>query len=1418
LFVPLRNKYELKMSKDDRIAVFPSRMQVSLFFAAQTLMKARLKGAQKGHSLLKKKADALNIRFRQILHRIIQNKVLMGEVMKEASFSLAEAKFTAGDFSHTVLQNIGKAQVKVKLQKDNVAGVTLPIFEYFQDGPDPYDLTGLGKGGANIAKMKKSYNKAVELLVELATLQTCFISLDEAIKVTNRRQSNIYHILVIIPRIESTLQYILSELDEREREDFYRLKKVQKKRKEERRIKEDALKMAGIIITYANVGLTLLGKLELKVQYERFHRNGSQSTIESVSVSPCDDPTVCIVKRGDVISTNVTFVPHKRISRLILKSYAKINKISFNVAVPDYNGCKDHGLKCPLNPEVSVTYQRNVTIAASTPLFVKCGYAGTNFPEHVFPSVVGRPTIRSKIKVNDVELQDVMIGSKCAAVRHMLDLSYPMDNGIVRNWDDMDLVWDYTFGPECLNLQPSECKLLLTEAPLNPIKNREKMFEVMFEKFGFHSVYVAVQAVLTLYAQGLETGVVVDSGDGVTHICPVYQGFALNHLTKRLDIAGRNITSYLVSLLKLRGYAFNHSADFETVRQIKEKLCYTAYDIEQEVKLALETVILVKPYTLPDGRVIRVGSERFQAPEVLFQPNLIDVECCGISELLFNVIQSADIDTRAEFYKHIVLSGGSTMFAGLPSRFEREIKQLYLERVLKGNKEAFQNFYRYTVIVVSYLYLGSTLLSMPKHEPFTPKAISNRIKAKGLQKLRWFCQMCQKQCRDQNGFKCHLTSESHQRQLLLFAESPGRFLGQYSGEFKKGFLDILTRQFGTKRVKANTVYQEYIKDRNHVHMNSTCWFTLTGFVNYLGRTGICKVDQTEKGWFIQYIDRSLEERREKMAKKVKMDMDDEERMRDIIMKQAERARERLKESGELEEEASYSELKKSDDQKIEFKLPKMVPVKDKLKPLEILSNAARSSTDRKFDKPSTSKCVTRPKSALDEIKEAEEMYKEKKNRTRCWLHPGIVVKIISKRYGERLNNEKGVVTNVKEERFACLQLLSDQDTTVTVEQKHLETVIPALNRTVLIVNGAYRGQKATLENILRRCGFIFRHELLSEKNTMAYFVYGAQAIVCQQKEDALLKLCCSFNCFIKALVMKVERKSEDWKDATKRETMDSMSFELDRLLETSLPSDLEIKPYSDLTEPSMDKVRSMLSKMVIVKLNGGLGTTMGCKGPKSLIPVRHDLTFLDLTMQQIEHLNLTHDVDIPLVLMNSFNTDQDTKRALRKYRNVKLQSNYPRINKETLMPISSSLRNMDGESWYPPGHGDFYQAFYNSGLLDKFIQSGKEYCFVSNIDNLGATLDLIFNQGFVVPRSRFLPVKKTQDLLLVKSNLYDLANGCLILSNKRTFSPVPLVKLGSSFEKGTVIIIANHGDRIDIPPGALLANKIVSGNLRIMDH
>uniref|UniRef100_A0AAQ4QC44 Zgc:101810 n=1 Tax=Gasterosteus aculeatus aculeatus TaxID=481459 RepID=A0AAQ4QC44_GASAC len=365
---------------------------------------------------------------------------------------------------------------------------------------------------------------------------------------------------------------------------------------------------------------------------------------------------------------------------------------------------------------------RKVVVCDNGTGFVKCGFAGSNFPDHIFPAMVGRPIIRSNTKVGNIEIKDLMVGDEASECRSMLEVSYPMENGMVRSWEDMLHLWDHTFGPGRLNIAPHECKILLTEPPMNPTKNREKIAEVMFEKYRFHGIYVAIQAVLTLYAQGLLTGVVLDSGDGVTHICPVYEGFSLPHLTRRLDIAGRDITRYLIKLLLLRGYAFNHTADFETVRMLKEELCYVGYNVEQEQRLALETTYLVETFTLPDGRQVRVGGERFGAPEALFQPHLVNVEGAGVAELLFNTIQAADIDLRSEppphthththtqdslsespvyllcflcradFYKHIVLSGGTTMYPGLPSRLEREIKQLYLERVLDGDTEKLSKF------------------------------------------------------------------------------------------------------------------------------------------------------------------------------------------------------------------------------------------------------------------------------------------------------------------------------------------------------------------------------------------------------------------------------------------------------------------------------------------------------------------------------------------------------------------------------------------------------------------------------------------------------------------------------------------------------------------------------------------------------
>jgi actin-related protein 2 len=218
------------------------------------------------------------------------------------------------------------------------------------------------------------------------------------------------------------------------------------------------------------------------------------------------------------------------------------------------------------------------------------------------------------------------------------------------------------------------------------------MLEVMLEHYNFQAAKVNIQAMLVLYAQGLLTGVVLDSGDGVTHVVPVWEGICPPLLIKRLNVAGRHITRYLIKLLQVRGYAFNRSADFETVRQIKEKVCYVGYDLAVEKQLALETTTLVQNYTLPDGRVIKCSSERYEAPEVLFNPHLIDSEQVGMHQLLFNMIQEADIDLRASFYKHIVLSGGSTMYAGLPSRLEKELKQLYLDNVLKGDKARLSKF------------------------------------------------------------------------------------------------------------------------------------------------------------------------------------------------------------------------------------------------------------------------------------------------------------------------------------------------------------------------------------------------------------------------------------------------------------------------------------------------------------------------------------------------------------------------------------------------------------------------------------------------------------------------------------------------------------------------------------------------------
>ncbi|KAI0062911.1 UTP-glucose-1-phosphate uridylyltransferase [Artomyces pyxidatus] len=416
------------------------------------------------------------------------------------------------------------------------------------------------------------------------------------------------------------------------------------------------------------------------------------------------------------------------------------------------------------------------------------------------------------------------------------------------------------------------------------------------------------------------------------------------------------------------------------------------------------------------------------------------------------------------------------------------------------------------------------------------------------------------------------------------------------------------------------------------------------------------------------------------------------------------------------------------------------------------------------------------------------------------------------------------------------------------------------------------------------------------------------------------------------------------------------------------PGQDQIIPYSNLKAPADS---SALSKLAVLKVNGGLGTSMGMTGAKSALEVKDDMTFLDLTVRQIEHLNTENRVDVPLILMTSFNTHEDTLRIIKKYANQQLrittfnQSRYPRIYKETLLPCPNSADD-DKKNWYPPGHGDLYNALLHSGVLDQLISEGKEYLFVSNSDNLGAVVDQsilqhmidteaefimevtdktkadikggtlvdyegsirllevaqvpsehvedfksvrkfkIFNtnnlwlnlralkrimeqdameleiiinpkqtddgqsviqletaagaaikhfrgaHGVNVPRSRFLPVKSCSDLLLIKSDIYSLEHGMLVINPSRMFENTPVIKLGDHFKKiqqfqkrfkkipkileldhltvtgdvyfgrnvtlrGTVIVVANEGQRIDIPDGCILENRLLSGNLNMID-
>lgn len=365
---------------------------------------------------------------------------------------------------------------------------------------------------------------------------------------------------------------------------------------------------------------------------------------------------------------------------------------------------------------------------------------------------------------------------------------------------------------------------------------------------------------------------------------------------------------------------------------------------------------------------------------------------------------------------------------------------------------------------------------MGKNEFLTPKAIANRIKAKGLQKLRWYCQMCQKQCRDENGFKCHCMSEGHQRQMQVFGQNPNRIIDGYSEEFESMFLEHMKRSHRSSRVAATVLYNEYIADRHHVHMNSTEWATLTEFVKYLGRTGKCKVEETPKGWFMTYIDRDSETLfKERLKnKRIKSDMADEEKQEREIQKQIEKAEQFMpltNGSSQTTESQPLMLPKLENGAKIAFALGSTSSLKPVAKEKQEGSKSVFEEVDN--DRNEGSKASGNSgnrgdgggKSALDELMREEEKTKERVNRKDYWLCEGIIVKVMSKALAEKgYYKQKGVVRKVIDKYVGEIEMLESKHV-LRVDQEELETVIPQIGGLVRIVNGAYRGSKARLLSV-----------------------------------------------------------------------------------------------------------------------------------------------------------------------------------------------------------------------------------------------------------------------------------------------------------------------------------------------------------------
>ncbi|XP_069893270.1 actin-related protein T2 [Dipodomys merriami] len=301
----------------------------------------------------------------------------------------------------------------------------------------------------------------------------------------------------------------------------------------------------------------------------------------------------------------------------------------------------------------------------------KAGLSGEIGPRHVISSVVGHP--KFKMPSTEAHQKKYFVGEEALYKQEALHLHRPIQRGLITGWEDMEKLWKHLFEWE-LGVKPSDRPVLMTEPSLNPRENREKMAEMVFESFQVPAFYLSDQAVLALYASACVTGLVVDSGDGVTCTVPIFEGYSLPHAVSKLYVGGKDITESLTRLLLASGRTFPCSLDKTLVDDIKEKLCYVALEPEKEISRRAEEVL--REYKLPDGSIIYIGDQLYQAPEALFSPEHLGIQNPGLAKMVSTSITKCDADIQKTLFGEIVLSGGSTLFQGLDDRLLRELEQL----------------------------------------------------------------------------------------------------------------------------------------------------------------------------------------------------------------------------------------------------------------------------------------------------------------------------------------------------------------------------------------------------------------------------------------------------------------------------------------------------------------------------------------------------------------------------------------------------------------------------------------------------------------------------------------------------------------------------------------------------------------------